>query len=353
MERGITQLASASSGKCRMYHPSCVVECRSMPEPRPRRTRTRLETSVFLGFATGLSYTLLDSYLDHTFGVQVSPPARPIEVLHAIIDFVLPPITGGLLGVAVHYVRLRARMAELEKQRADGLVGDLHKIERDQAVWVISASLLHELKNPLHALGLLLDEALELPDTERKHQQELLMRGRAQLDRIATELASLRALPSSTRPDLPIQELPALVKTATDAARRDSPFVALECRGEVRHLKVRANPAYVRIILENLLENAVEALREHQPGTTPGIAVRIATEGNHGIVEVSDNGPGIDAETREHIFEPLNSNKPSGMGLGLAIARTLARSMGGELMLVEGPRGATFRLLLERQGQTS
>jgi signal transduction histidine kinase len=315
---------------------------------KPRLEERRLQESVLWGFAAGLTYTLVDGYLDHTFGVQVSPPVRPVEVLHALIDFVLPAITGALFGVSVHYVKLRAKMAELEKQRADDLTGDLHKIERDQAVWVISASLLHELKNPLHALGLLLDEALETPHTEPEHQHRLLSRARAQVERISVELATLRALPSTTRPELPDIDLEELARATVAAVAQRAPQVTLSCRLDGAHeLRARANPAYVRIILENLLENAVEALGEVAVTGERRIDVELRGEGGRCIIEVSDTGLGLDAETRAHLFEPLNTTKPAGMGLGLSIARALARAMGGDLVHVEQTLGARFRLSLD------
>lgn len=314
----------------------------------------RLDKSVLWGFAAGLLYTLADGYLDHTFGAQVSPPVRPIEVLHALIDFVLPSITGALLGMAVHYVRLRASMAELEKQRADDLTRDLQKIERDQAVWVISASLLHELKNPLHALGLLLDDALDVGASEPDQQRQILLRARAQVERIAAELATLRALPTTARPELPDVDVEALVRAAVAVVVQKAPNLELSIQvAPGLDARVRANPAYVRIIVENLLENAVDALADDAEVGEQAIEVRITQSDARCFVEVSDNGPGIDADAREHLFEPLNTTKPAGMGLGLSIARTLARAMGGDLLLHEQPVGARFRLSLVRGGQYS
>lgn len=317
-----------------------------MPELRYLGAPPRLDKSVVWGLAGGLGYTLVDGYLDHTFGVQVSPPVRPVEVLHAIIDFVLPAITGVLFGISVHYVRLRSRMAILEKRRADELTGDLHKIERDQAVWVISASLLHELKNPLHVLGLLLDEALEARESDQL--LPLLQRARAQVERIAAELAALRALPSSTLPELPNVDIDELARAAIVDMGNRVTSVTLDYRvGLQERVLARANPAYVRIILENLLENAADALIGFRPVGEQVIEVNVARESHRCIIEVSDNGPGVDADTREHLFEPLNTTKPAGMGLGLSIARALARAMGGDLTLVEQPLGARFRLSLE------
>lgn len=319
-----------------------------MAQVRPSGLLARLEVSVSFGLVAGFVYTLLDGYLDHTFGAPLSAPARPIEVLHTILDFVLPTITGGLFGVAVHYVRLRAKMAELERQRADNLSFDLHKIERDQAVWVISASLLHELKNPVHALGLLLDEALETSRHDAEQQTRLLSRARAQVERIASELATLRALPGSARPDLPHIELTEVVESVVSAFVQRAPQIDVQWLHASREpMWVRANPAYVRIILENLLENSNDALAELAV-SAPRVRVDVVLHEGRSAIEVVDNGPGIDPDMRERLFEPLQSTKASGMGLGLAIARTLARAMGGDLVLSNTAQGAGFRLILEK-----
>ncbi|HEX8777300.1 MAG TPA: ATP-binding protein, partial [Rhodanobacter sp.] len=63
-------------------------------------------------------------------------------------------------------------------------------------------------------------------------------------------------------------------------------------------------------------------------------------------------GPGIDAATATRIFEPFFSTRPGGTGLGLAMARSVARAHGGELSLVPSPRGARFELRLPLAGDT-
>jgi signal transduction histidine kinase len=334
------------SGKCRIEGRFGCVMNGGMAEARPVAEHD-LRKSVLFGLAAGLAYTLIDGYLDHTFGVPVSAPVRPIEIVHAIVDFVLPAITGALFGISVHYLRLRARMVELEKQRADGLIGDLHKIERDQAVWVISASLLHELKNPLHALGLLLDEALDVDAGDLELQRQLLLRARSQVERIASELATLRALPHSTRPELPELNVDDVTRAALATMAERAPFVEIDYDVKLkRQPVVRANPAYVRIILENLLENAVDALSASEHVGARRVDVTLGGDAERCTIDVADSGPGVDVEARAHLFEPLNTTKDSGMGLGLSIARTLARAMGGDLEWVEQAGGARFRLSL-------
>jgi C4-dicarboxylate-specific signal transduction histidine kinase len=314
----------------------------------------RLDVSIALGALLGLTYSAIDGYLDHTIGPRVSVPPRAIEVLHTIIDMFLPTFTGALLGVAVHTVRLRARVAEMQRQRADALSFDLHKIERDQAVWVTSASLLHELRNPLHALGLLLDEVIELQETEPAQRRRLLDRARAQIDRIAGELATLRALPASSKPDLPKVYIGEAIEEVLLAVRETAPWAGVHGPAHDGNIQALVNPAYLRIILENLLSNALDSTKElssepspsGQADAVPEINVSLRTESGRCVVEVSDNGRGVSESMRPHLFEPLRTSKPDGMGLGLPISRALARAMGGDLSLSHAPGGATFRLEL-------
>ena len=65
------------------------------------------------------------------------------------------------------------------------------------------------------------------------------------------------------------------------------------------------------------------------------------------IIEVSDTGPGVPAKARDHLFEAFQaSGRPGGSGLGLAIAAELVRAHGGDIHLVEGTIGATFRIAI-------
>jgi signal transduction histidine kinase len=68
------------------------------------------------------------------------------------------------------------------------------------------------------------------------------------------------------------------------------------------------------------------------------------------VLEVSDTGPGVPEKAREHLFVAFQgSTKPGGTGLGLAIASELVRVHGGDIRLVEGTLGATFRITIPDQ----
>lgn len=299
----------------------------------------RLATRVGIGALVGTAYVVLDAYLD--FGLPAGKHIPLISALHAVVDFVLPIVTGGLLGLAVHFLRLRADAVTRERRRAEELRGHLHRIERDQAVWVVAASLLHELRNPLHSMGLLLDELTALPECDAE-RPALLARARAQHERVTSELGTLRSLPASEAPELPRLDVSA------QAARCVGEMAPLLRGGPLRialraptPVPAAADATYLQIILQNLVENALDALRERGGGGL--VEVEVTEADGHAVIRVRDDGPGIPADDMRTVFEPLRTTKARGMGLGLAIARALARAMGGDLLL-ESARPATFRL---------
>ena len=166
-----------------------------------------------------------------------------------------PVIVGALLGVCAHYLRLRgaaSRRPRWRAARAEALRMRLQKVERDQAVWVLAAAVLHELNNPLHALGLLLDEidAGAAPTGDRPCRSSST-RARAQAD---------RALPSPPRVAVDAQRLgePELSGVAlervvgalaVDVGRsrpRTAWSCALECAGPCRRARTRLRAHHPR-----------------------------------------------------------------------------------------------------------
>ena len=102
-------------------------------------------------------------------------------------------------------------------------------------------------------------------------------------------------------------------------------------------------------MLLNLVRNAAQALENRPRSDAAAQQIRITgrREGTVAIIEVSDTGPGVPQKARDHLFEAFQtSGRPGGSGLGLAIAAELIRAHGGEIHLVEGTIGATFRIAI-------
>jgi len=104
----------------------------------------------------------------------------------------------------------------------------------------------------------------------------------------------------------------------------------------------------VEKVLTNLVENSIEAMRE--AGISAGsITVSVCTSAEEAMAQVTitDSGPGIDRHTAHRIFEPFFSSKPHGLGMGLAISRTIIEWHGGQLWVDSRPgEGASFHFTL-------
>ena len=269
----------------------------------------------------------------------------PLASAHYLIDHLLPVLSGGLLGLSIYHLRLRARLAAAEEaaSRAEALRARLLKVERDQAVWVLAAAVLHELNNPLHALGLLLDEYQACAD-DSQQRAELVERAHAQVRRALGHLETLRSMQGSGEPEAqPIALDHLLGSLAADVSALGEATVRVHavCPAQVM---ISADPGYLRAILENLLDNSLHSLRAAESGGG-SVTMTLSTEAGRAVVHVVDDGPALDPSVRATLFDPLRTTKSHGLGLGLPIARALARAMHGELSL-DPAAAKSFRLEL-------
>lgn len=201
----------------------------------------------------------------------------------------------------------------------------------------------HELKTPIAGVRALL-QTLRRGAVPEELQQDLLIQGLHATDRLEhiaeTMLACQRAAAGRARPQvLSAGELVRGVlqhRASTGVAERAEVALGPE-------VLVRADPDGVRVILENLLDNA-------QKYADGAVAITGARDGSTWSVSVVDDGPGLSPEDAEQVFEAYERRQGAsvahGSGLGLSLSRELARAMGGELRAVSQARGAVFTLEL-------
>jgi two-component system C4-dicarboxylate transport sensor histidine kinase DctB len=302
----------------------------------------KLARYIVLGVIAAVSYVSFDLLAESK--IRDGTLSGALASAHTVIDKVLPLVAGVLLGILIHHRRVRSQLSQHQELalRAEALRQRLLKVERDQAVWVLAAAVLHELNNPLHALGLLLDEHAESEGDEAR-QAELSKRARLQMDRVRTQLTQLRTLRGAGAPELGPVSVDRMASVLADdltcLPENDAFEVRVQAQGP---LLVNGDPTYLRTILENLLDNSLRALRERGEGS---VTIELGKEQQHAVVRISDTGPPLSPELRASLFEPLRPQKTQGLGLGLPIARALARAMNGELSYEDGG-GKSFRLEL-------
>ncbi|MHC4516584.1 MAG: sensor histidine kinase [Planctomycetota bacterium] len=188
----------------------------------------------------------------------------------------------------------------------------------------------HELRNPLASAVTGVSLAYEMTD-DGDPRSRYLRQALEDLTRVATLLTSYLELGRSGEPACASLDL---VRLAREVAERypSGQVIVVADRGDVR---VRGDSAMLGRMLENLLDNALAAgaRRAH---------IRLSCRGDRCILDVSDDGPGVDPEIRERMFRPFVSGCGS-TGLGLTIVREIVEAHRGAITLLSTERGATFR----------
>lgn len=204
----------------------------------------------------------------------------------------------------------------------------------------------HELRRPLTVIRgastLLIDDADRLPSDSREQMLSMIDRSATEmsdliddlLTSVHLEMGDIRYAPE------PI-DLSALIADAVEAARHQDPTrnVDIGSLDGVDGLEVEADREHALAALRALLVNAIRYSPEDSP-----IEVAAALEGDEVRLLVLDRGPGIPADLRERAFEKFVRLDPNagGAGLGLFLARGLARGMGGDVSLDDREDGGTI-----------
>ena len=256
----------------------------------------------------------------------------------SVARIIVPSQRGDEIGVAER---------ELSAMQRD-LLSMLHQKSRLAALGLAVSKINHDLRNLLASSQLLSDQLSSVPDPRVQRFAPKLVRSLERAIAFCQSTLSYgRAQEASPdRRMILIEPIAAEVReTAGLASDASITWISAIERG----LMADADPDQLFRVLLNLVRNAAQAL-EGNPKSDPGsMQIRITgrREGAVAILEVSDTGPGVPQKTREHLFEAFQpSGSRGGSGLGLAIAAELVRAHGGEISLVEGTIGATFRIVI-------
>ena len=254
----------------------------------------------------------------------------------------------------LHVIRvaylIRKRTRELEE--AHELVR-LKDVKMEHAVRLslmgeMASSLAHEINQPLAAI-LSYARGCERRLANGEETQGV----REAIGRIAVQAERAGGIVRRMREF--VRKNPARQEPLEPAAMFRDALALFEPSAMARDLQVEASvPEILPIVLAdrlqleevtlNLLQNALEAVDGQ---SNKKVSLTVAREGSAIAVAVSDNGPGLAPEARERLFEAFFTTKPSGLGLGLSLSRSIVEAHGGRLTVDNhGPAGTTFRFYL-------
>ena len=244
---------------------------------------------------------------------------------------------------------------QAQQHRLTRLQAELSNFSRLSAAGSMASAMAHELNQPLTAVANYIEAARDMltePDElTLETVREALDAAAKQSIRAGQIVRRLRAYVSRGEIEMRNVALEPVLEDAASLSRIgvDGPLARMVVKCAEDLPQVRADKLQLKQVIVNLARNAHEALADT---STPLIEVsaRVSPE-NSALVEiaVSDNGPGLELEEDESPFDAFNSTKATGMGLGLAICRTIVEAHGGHIEVHSTPsEGACFSFTLPR-----
>jgi signal transduction histidine kinase len=269
------------------------------------------------------------------------PPASVAPIASAGIVLVTTLLfTAGIVGLVQAYERTGFALGEMRAEAA------AEAEARSRELGTLGARLAHELRNPLAALKGLLQLEARHADSERAQRRFAVMESEmARLEAILAEYLDFTRAPSEPQPRpcsarALVREVLAVLEGRAHAAG-----VGLAEDGD--ELTLAVDGRLVKQALFNLLANGLDAT---PAGGQVQARVRRTTEG--AVIEIADTGRGMDAQALGRVGTPFFSTRPAGTGLGVVIARRVARQHGGDLRFASQPgAGTTATLVLPIQTQ--
>jgi two-component system sensor kinase FixL len=239
------------------------------------------------------------------------------------------------------------------EERLNQLQANMVHMARVSTMDEMGAALAHELNQPLTALMLYLqtvERACERPESGHQMPENVLAvlhKAVREAERAGNIIQRMRQFVEKRDPQRRLVDINPLIADALELTKfATRPGVtSIKCNLEADLPQVVVDPVQIQQILVNLARNALEAVKGW-PEPEVVITTRRAARGV--AIEVEDNGPGIRENALPDLFKTFTSSKTGGLGLGLAISRTIAQSHGGTLEVDPGGRGrgAQFTLTL-------
>ncbi len=247
--------------------------------------------------------------------------------------------------IAIHNARLYQELQRAltqERTMRDQLI----RADRLASMGRLTASLAHEINNPLQGISLCL-ERISFYTGQSSKQRDYVGRAESEVNRLAQMVRQILDYQS------PVQEEKSLV----DLRQLEADVLLLSQKRlqragvEVIHSwepglpHIEAHPSQLKQVLLNLVLNSLEAMPEGGQLLIRGYCLEEEPEWLR--LEISDTGTGIDSEDLEHIYEPFFSTKTTGTGLGLWVTHTIVTAHAGRMTVESNPgKGTTVRVWL-------
>ena len=259
------------------------------------------------------------------------------------------PALGWGLGLFSHYMAvfggrvMRERYFEPAIEREVRRERVAMQSEKQHSIDELSATLAHEIRNPIAAAKSLVQQMGEDPTSvENVEYAKVAM---DELDRVERRISHLLRFAKEEDYRFEHVNLAGIVDAALTQlrAKLDAAGVRVT-RNYIAGPTVQADPEKLKQVFANVLDNAIDALQSVEDGH---VDLFIENGGKRATVRLRDNGAGIAPERLEKIFNPFFTTKPHGTGLGMAISKKIVEAHEGSIDVVSEPgRGTEFAVTL-------
>jgi signal transduction histidine kinase len=253
--------------------------------------------------------------------------------------------------------RRRRRLAEVESRQR---LAELTHVNRYSTAGELTTSIAHELNQPLGSILTNTETAelmLKCSSPNLDEVSEILADIRRDDQRASEVIRRLRSVLKKTPFEVRDIDLNETVREAIGFMRAlaDRRAIALMYAPAATELQIRGDVVQLQQVVLNLIINAMDAISGVQVGKRE-IGVMTSRSGAYAEIRISDTGPGMAAGDLKNVFNPFFTTKPQGMGMGLAIVRTIVEAHHGQISAENQLSGGalfTIRLPIARGRSTS
>jgi signal transduction histidine kinase len=273
----------------------------------------------------------------HRLGRPLNELSRQAERLgEGEFGIRVPVTTGGEVGeLQAAFDQLSLRLADLEREREQW-----RRREHLAQLGDLARGLAHTVRNPLHTLGLAVEELAgeAAPDDDRVET------ARAQIRRVDRWVCSFLAIGAGNAAEpAPVVVAPVVEDAVLEAVQQGA---NVEVVGTDSSATVLGVAAGLRAAIGNLLENAVQSAPDE------AVDVAISADDDRVRIAIRDRGPGLPEAVRERLFSPHVTDRPGGAGMGLYLAQRLVTDVhGGTLELSDAEDGGTLAVIELPRGE--
>lgn len=299
------------------------------------------------------------------------PPLYTLGLGSKSISFL---VVFGILAVLTSWMSSKRREAEVAlrharddleirvQERTEALQQvqtELTHVTRVMTLGELTASIAHEVNQPLAAIVTNGNATLRWLGGATPNMSE----ARQAVERIIKDsyrasavISRVRTLVKKTPPRNDLVDLNEVIvevfALAQNEARRNRVFLKQQLKQDLP--TVRGDRVQLQQVILNLIINGLEAIAKSKNGTRELSVMSDRDEADKVRIAVSDSGEGLDAANLERVFDAFFTTKPDGMGMGLAISRTIIESHGGRLWATSNsPKGAVFQFTLPTNAESA